>query len=48
LDFLNFQYLTTEFGWAKAKANVERAFFLLFMSSCPEMGFLNPKKRNIH
>jgi hypothetical protein len=40
VDFLDFQYLTTEFGLAKnSKTKVEKVFFFIFLSSCPEMSF---------
>jgi hypothetical protein len=51
LDFLNFfnlQYLTTEFGLAKnCKAEVEKAFFFIFIPSCPERNFLGQKSEKI-
>jgi hypothetical protein len=32
--------------WQKnSKAKEEKAFFFIFMPSCPEMSFLGPKKR---
>jgi hypothetical protein len=46
-DFLAFQYLTTEFGSAKnSETKVEKALFVIFMSSCPEMGFWAKKREN--
>jgi hypothetical protein len=39
LDFLDFQYPSTEFGIAQFKTNIEKAVFCIFMSSYAEMRF---------
>jgi hypothetical protein len=45
LDFLDFQYITTEFGLAKElKTKVEMVFFFIFMSSYAEMSFWGLQK----
>jgi hypothetical protein len=51
LDFLAFQCSTAEFDldWQKnSKTNVEKAFFLIFISSYAKMSFWDPKKRKRH
>jgi hypothetical protein len=49
LDFLDFQFLKTNFGLAKEFLEQSRnAFFVIFMSSYAEMSFWGPQTQKVN